>query len=263
MPKKHQYRASAQEKKERQEALRKEKNAAFWAKYKMPVIIGAAALVILIVAIVLIINAASAKGSLKVVDGKVEGLQENWLVDNLGTEKRPRYFKIAEVNVPEGYKNLGKVVNDTVEQNFMLAGMDEDTLMEQVLIMNMPGKDAADMAAAMNESTQGMLYVLEAQEPVHTTIAGKDVHYRVLTCADMKYDADGQPVAALGIYQAIGAYTDLKDNNCLMVYMTTKTFAPKAAEGEEDKVYTPEDLLPTEEDLMDAMEELFAGIVIE
>lgn len=264
MPKKHQYRASAAEKKKRADALRKEKNAAFWEKNKKPIIIGAAALIILIVAAVLIVNAITARGSLKVVDGQVEGLQENWLVDNLGTEKRPLYFKIAEVNIPEGYKNLGKLTNDPVEQNFLLASEREDAMMDQVLIMNMPKKSAKELADTLDATSQGLLYVLEAEDTVHTEIAGKDVYYRALTCADISYDSEGNPVSIKGIYKVIGSYINRDSKGCLMVYMTTKTFAPEQPMGSaSDEIIAPEDLLPTEEELLAAMAEFIGGIVIE
>lgn len=106
MAKKHQYRASAAEKKKRAAEAQRRQTKAFFDKYTKHLIIAAA---------VIVSNSLYYKGSLAVKDGKVEGYQENWLVKNMGTLSKPKYFKMGEVDLPQGYKSMGALVSDKME----------------------------------------------------------------------------------------------------------------------------------------------------
>lgn len=245
MAKKHQYRASAAEKKKRQAEQQKQKNAAFWAKYKMPVIIGAAALIVIVIAAVLMINGIAAAGSIPMKGGQLEGVQPNWLVDKLGGENSRNYFKVAEVNIPDGYKDLGGLKNDPLEQNFFLVPTAEDAMVENVTIMSMPGKNPQDLANGLG----GNLEYLMMFEPVQMEIAGKNVYMRILVSANYEMNANNAMGRDSGVYYFIGAYTDAMKDGSVMVCMTTKDF-PSVEE------------LPAKEDIMDALEEIFAGITI-
>lgn len=245
MAKKHQYRASAAEKKKRQAELQKQKNAEFWAKYKKPLVIGAAALIIIVIAAVLIINSTAAAGSIPMKGGQLEGVQPNWLVDKLGGENSKHYFKVAEVNVPDGYKNMGGLKNDPLEQNFFLAPTAEDAMVENVLIMSMPGDTPRELAANFEGNGDYLLI----SEPMQVEIAGKDVHMKLITCATYEMGPDGAPGNDSGVYYMMATYTKAMKDGSLMVCLTTKDFP-----GMED--------LPAMEDLMDALEEIYAGITI-
>lgn len=245
MAKKHQYRASAAEKKKRQEAQRKQKNAEFWAKYKTPLIIGAVALITIVIAAVLIINSIAASGSIPVKKGALEGVQPNWLVDNLSTGKRARYFKIAEVNIPDGYVNEGSMGNDKLEQNFYLVPTAEDAMVESVIIMSMPRKSPKELAAGLGDN----LNYLMISDPVQVEIAGKQVEMRVLPCVDYGLDPNVTANQEYGVYYFIGTYTEAMQDGSVMVCLTTKD-------------YPNLESLPAMEDIMDALEEIYAGITI-
>lgn len=245
MAKKHQYRASAAEKKMRQAELQKQKNAEFWAKYKKPLIIGAAALIIIVIAAVLIINGTAAAGSIPMKGGELVGVEANWLVDKLGGEKSRNYFKVAEVNIPDGYKDLGGIKNDPLEQNFFLVPTAEDAMVENVTIMSMPGKTPQDLAAKFEGSGDYLLI----SEPMQVEIAGKDVHMKLITCAQYELNANGNSENDSGVYHMIATYTKAMKGGSIMVCLTTKDFPGL-------------DTLPAMEDLMDALEEIYAGITI-
>lgn len=245
MAKKHQYRASAAEKKKRQAEMQKQKNAEFWAKYKKPLFIGAIALVAVIFVIVLIINTNAAAGSIPMKNGKLVGVQPNWLVDKLGGENSKHYFKVAEVNIPDGYKDLNGLKNDPLEQNFFLAPTAEDAMVENVLIMSMPGDTPRELAAKFEGNGDYLLI----SEPMQVEIAGKDVHMKLLTCATYEMGPDGAPGNDSGVYYMMATYTEAMKDGSLMVCLTTKDFP------------SMEDL-PAMEDLMDALEEIYAGITL-
>lgn len=245
MAKKHQYRASAAEKKKRQAEQQKQKSAAFWAKYKMPAIIGTVAVIALVIAVILIINSVAAAGSIPMKGGQLEGVQPNWLVDKLGNEKSKNYFKVAEVNIPDGYKDMGGLKNDPLEQNFFLVPTAEDAMVENVIVMSMPGKKPQDLANNLGEN----LDYLIASEPVQMEIAGKNVYMRILVSANYETNASNAIGKDSGVYYFIGAYTDAMKDGSVMVCMTTKD-------------YPSLETLPAKEDIMDALEEIFAGITI-
>lgn len=245
MAKKHQYRASAAEKKKRQAEQQKQKSAAFWAKYKTPAIIGAAAVIVVVIAVILIINGTAAAGSIPMKGGELVGVESNWLVDKLGGENSKNYFKVAEVNMPDGYKNLGGMTNDPLEQNFFFAPTAEDAMVENVIIMSMPGKKPQDLANGLGEN----LDYLMVSEPVQMEIAGKNVHMRILIGSNYEMNTSSVVSNDSGVYYFIGAYTDAMKGGSVMVCLTTKDF-PSI------------ETLPAREDIMDALEEVFAGITL-
>lgn len=245
MAKKHQYRASAAEKKKRQAEQQKQKSAAFWAKYKKPLIIGAAALIVIVIAAVLIINGTAAAGSIPMKNGELVGVQPNWLVDKLGSEKSNNYFKVAEVSIPDGYKDLGGLKSDPLTQNFFLEPTMEDAMVEKVTIMSMPGKAPDQLANEFGDYTDYLMI----SEPQKLEISGKEVYMRSLICANYEMNPDNTPGNDKGLYHMIATYTQAMKGGSVMVLLTTKDFP------------SMEDL-PAMEDLMDALEEIYAGITI-
>ena len=115
--------SSAAEKKKRAAEAQRRQTKAFFDKYTKHLIIAAIALAVIIAAAVIVSNSLYYKGSLAVKDGKVEGYQENWLVKNMGSLSKPKYFKMGEVDLPQGYKSMGALVSDKTEQNFFFAAV--------------------------------------------------------------------------------------------------------------------------------------------
>ena len=66
-------------------------------------IIAAVVLVLAIAAIIILPDAIEARHLIKVKDGALQGVEDNWLVLNVGTSSHPKYRKIAEVDPAEGY----------------------------------------------------------------------------------------------------------------------------------------------------------------
>ena len=65
-------------------------------------IIAAVVLVLAIAAIIILPDAIEARHLIKVKDGALQGVEDNWLVLNVGTSSNPKYRKIAEVDPVEG-----------------------------------------------------------------------------------------------------------------------------------------------------------------
>lgn len=177
--------------------------------------------------------------------GQLENVEPNWLVDNLGDEKNKLYYKIAEVNIPDGYKDLGGLKNDPLEQNFFLAPTAEDAMVENVLIMSMPGQKPQDMAAKFEGSGDYLLI----SEPMQVELAGKDVHMKLITCANYSMDAYGTTTNSIGLYYMVASYTSARKEGSLMVCLTTRDF-PSMEE------------LPSKEDIIFELENIYTGINI-
>jgi len=83
---------------------------------KKIMIIGFAALVVILIAVLVLPDAIARIGSLKVSDGVVQGLEENWLISNTGTSSKKIYKKLAEVEAIEGYE-LEETVDGITDSN--------------------------------------------------------------------------------------------------------------------------------------------------
>ncbi len=247
MAKKHQYRASAAEKKKRQEEAQRQKTKAFLEKHKLHLIIAAAALVVVIVAAVLINNSIYYAGSLKVQEDKIVGAQENWLIKNLGPPSKPKYYKMGEVDLPEGYKSLGGLLSDQKEQNFFFATEDETAPISQYTVMVMKNSNAKADAARNSDNTS---YINGDFNVYNQSIAGHDVHLRMGVCENQTADADGNFVSFIGYYRILAAYVETADNCTIKVTCFTPDYP------------TLEDM-PTDEEMMAYLEPIFSNIRVE
>lgn len=246
MAKKHQYRASAAEKRKRKEALQKQKTQEFFRKNKQFLIITAAVLVVLIVAAVLLSNKLYYTGALQVKDNAIVGMQDNWLVKNMGSMNKPKYVKIAEVDIPENYENKGPLTSDKLENNYLVAALDENALINQYTVLVMKDDDAKTTAAS------GLLnsaFIREG-EMQEVMLNGRTVYVTTGLCEDQMADAEGNFTDFLGYYKLISASMDTPKGGCVKV----TGFTPN---------YQTLDEMPTDEDVLAALENIFANIRLE
>lgn len=244
MAKKHQYRASAAEKKKRKAEAQRRQTKAFFEKYSRHLIIAAIALVVIIAAAAIVSNSVYYKGSLSVKDGKVEGYQENWLVKNMGSLSKPKYYKMGEVDMPQGYKSLGALVSDKTEQNFFFAAEDPAAPISQYTVLVMKNSNAKADAAVNSDNTSYM----NDEFTVHNAqIAGHDVHVRMGVCENYNADSEGNLTDFLGYYRILAAYVNNADNTTIKVTGLTPDYA------------TLEEM-PTEEEMIAYLEPVFAAI---
>lgn len=246
MAKKHQYRASAEEKRKRKEALQKQKTKEFFQQHKLHLIIAAAVLVVLIVVGVLISNSRYYAGSLEVKDNAIVGMEENWLVRNMGDYNRPKYYKLAEVNLPENYESKGALTSDPLENNFFIAALDENAIMNQYTVLAMKDTDAKTTSASalLNGS-----FIREG-EMQEMDWNGKTVYVTIGVCENFEYDDEGNPVQSLGYYKLITASVDCSMNSCIKV----TSLSPDYATLEE---------MPSDADVLAALEPILATITLE
>ena len=172
----------------------------------------------LLAAVCLFSSAAAAELTLNSSTGTLEGAQPSFLIKNLGSAEQPRYTKIADVMIPEGFRDLGGLKSDPLEQNFFLVPTDENAFADTILILYMPGQQAQAMAEAYGQF-QDYLSKTEAESRV---FAGQDVHLRTLLHEEYDYDDMGNKTDLLGLYLSCASYTQV-ENGALMVAVFTKT----------------------------------------
>lgn len=244
MAKKFQYRASAAEKQKRKQEKQKARQQAFWQQHKNHLIIGAIALAVVIIAACLICNGIYYKGALPVKDGKVTGTEANWLVKNMGTPSKPKYMKLGEADIPEGYKSLGPLVSDKNEQNFLISAEEPAAPINQYTVLVMKNSNAKADAAVNSDNTS---YINGAFNVYNRTLGGNDVHMRMGICENHEADSEGNFVNFLGYYRILTAYVNTAENCTIKV----TAFTPDYPTLEE---------MPTDEEMIANLEIVFAGI---
>ncbi len=101
------YRDRAAAKKNAQKAEQRRKDQARKAflekngrKITIASVAGVAALIVLFLLLKLFVGPG---GSIPNFFGTLRGVQDNWIVTNLGDDRHPRYYKMATFDIPEGY----------------------------------------------------------------------------------------------------------------------------------------------------------------
>lgn len=193
----------------------------------------------------LISSAAATELAINPSAGTLEGAQPSFLIKNLGSDEQPRYTKVAEVTIPAGFRDLGGLKSDELEQNFFLVPSDEASFADTILILYMPGQKAENLASVYGQY-QDYLYMTETE---NLSFAGHDVHLRTLLHEEYDYDDMGNKTDFLGCYLSCASYTNV-GNGALMVAVFTKTVTDTAS-------------LPGQNDLYSLLETLYGGIAID
>lgn len=213
MAKKHQRREHVSVRKKKEEELKLQKRQAFYAAHKKQIFIGVVAAVLVIALGWMAIDYFyTPGGSIRMFMGKLIGVEDSWIVRNLGTTKHPLYFKFGQVDAPEGYTLDAdySVTSDKSEQSFYYNADDESAAVQSVYYAGVKEKTSQEMLDTVMNS--GMYASLsEAKE---TEIAGMKVHY---VYAQMNPDStDASVFSALLIM-----YADTVKDSCVLINCTS------------------------------------------
>ena len=80
------------------------KSTGYTESEKKIMTIGFLVIVLVIVGVLVLPDWIESFSLLKVKDGVVQGVEDNWLICNLGTSSSPKYRKLAEINPVEGFE---------------------------------------------------------------------------------------------------------------------------------------------------------------
>ena len=86
-------------------------------------------------------------GSIPVFFGNLRGAEDTWVVSNLGTDKEPRYYKLAEVKTPEGYRvdSEYNASRDPLTRGRHFIPEDPDSPAGSLHVTGVAGRNAGDM----------------------------------------------------------------------------------------------------------------------
>lgn len=177
--KKRNYRAEEAHRRNLEQARIREQNArqkAFWQANGKKILIAAAAAIVLIVAIWLGCKwFVGPGGSIPNWFGTLRNVEENWIVQNLGDSRSPRYYKLGEFDAPEGYTRDPEylISGDKLNQNFYYAADDENALIKSVYAGGVKNMTAEQQIAILSSNSM----FTEAGESTVVDMAGHKVHY--------------------------------------------------------------------------------------
>ena len=235
---KNMERAKAQE----QSAKRK----AFLKKYRKLFTFGIPTLVVLVIGIWLIIKATTGpSGSIPNFFGNLQGVQEDWIVTNQGTDSKPRYYKMGTFEKPEGYtRDSGfNVSSDKADQTFYYTADDETAVIQSIYVSGVRNKTAREMLDTIVNYSMFYGEPLISEEP----IAGHEAKW-VLGMLNDDENATEESEPEIG-HRQITIYIDSVQNACILALLSTQS--------------TALDEIPSDEEVRAAAEKLLAHLTVE
>lgn len=152
-------------------------------KEKKTMIIGFAAILIIIICVIAIPNAIESKDLLKVKDGVVQDVGDNWLVSDMSETSKHKYRKIAEIDPAEGWqvRERAEGISDANEAYFYFEPIDAENAVadEYYAIV---GKGNYDELGAKASTSMGSFAneILYQGELVTEEYEGRNISYYVL-----------------------------------------------------------------------------------
>ena len=113
-------------------------------------------------------------GSIPNFFGTLRGVQDDWIVTNLGDSSSPRYYKLGSLTLPDGYTidSEYSISTDSNNQTFRLIP-DDASVVSSVYIAGVANRKAEDML----QTYIGFGKYTDATEPKTAEIGGHTVHY--------------------------------------------------------------------------------------
>lgn len=220
---------------------------AFLEKYRKQILFGVPALIVLIVGIVLICKATIGPGgSIPNFFGKLQGVEENWIVADQSTTKTPRYYKMGTFTAPEGYTLDPDyhVVSDSLTQTFYYTADDENALIHSIYVAGIKNKSAEEMVKTV------AAYNIFAEEPINSEELIGDFNAKWLL-GKINDDANATAESALEMgHVQLNIYIDSVQDASVLVFMSSKYQTPAAE-------------LPSNEEFLAEAEKILSGLSVE
>lgn len=202
----------------------------FWNKYgkKLLILIGVVAVVTLM--IIAGINwFVGVDGAIPGLFGKLNGVQSNWIVTNLETSPKTKYYKLGEFDIPSGFTadpNYDARTDDPHKQTFYITADDPASPVRAVYVSGVSKRKAEDMANQVK--SYGLS--LSSSDVKHANICGRDVVY-IYQVIDN--DAENKSENHPRCFSQLSMYQDtVKDSSVLM--SISSQIAPQADVATED-----------------------------
>lgn len=127
-------------------------------------------------------------------DGIVKGMEDNWLVIDLGSSSSHKYSHLANIDPAEGYsfKNTDYLTDENVRM--MYFSSDEDSSMEYIV---MGAKNSYDVQAETFMNNQGAIFaeIYDASDLIREEVSGVNTAgFWANGTINIVYDSDGNPI---------------------------------------------------------------------
>lgn len=160
---------------------------------KKAMIIGFSVIAVILIAVLVLPDFIESFSLLKVKDGVIQDLGDNWLVANTGTSSKAKYRKMAEVGEIEGYTLASTEPGFTDEnlQYFVFEPASEDSVAQTLNVQ--PGNgEAAELAETFRSQMGNFGEVLSMSEVEEAEINGMKTY---LVAMQYRYESPEAAIA--------------------------------------------------------------------
>lgn len=215
MAKKYQQRTHVDQRMQKEKEQKQQKNQEFVKKHKKLLKALGVALVILIVAAIFAADYfGSDQGSMRVFLGKVQNVEKNTVVGNLGTNNDPLYYTLAWYTPNEGYSPVAiSLSSDSNEQWLQYDADDENALIQSAILSSVRQRTAEGQASYLY-SSRSLANYASITEGKAAEIAGHQVYYNYATTLD-----SSDPSMA---YATLLIYKDTIRDSCVGVRLASR-----------------------------------------
>lgn len=206
-------------------------------KEKKIMIIGFAVLLVIVICAIVIPNAIEAKDLLRVKNGVVQNVGDNWLVCDMSETSKHKYRKIAEIDPAEGWQVRERAdgISDANEAYFYFEPIDaENAVADEYYAIVGKGKydelctkAATSMGSFANE-------VLYQGETVTDVVDGRNVAYYVLEYNMNVSEDENNPEYEYN--QTISLYVESPIEGRCVLLNASNTGADESAFGDRDAI---------------------------
>lgn len=205
----------------------KKTKTGFTEKEKKTMIIGAIAIVVILICVLVVPDLIEKTHLLKVKDGVVQDVGDNWLISNVGTSSKKKYRKLAEVSPIDGY-SVSKTetgLTDDQERIIYFAADDENAAVQEYYAFYGKGEynelaaSSLQSIAAFNSETLDQTDVTEAESN------GLKIAYYVIEYASTDSSDEENPVTTYT--QTVNMYVESNvSERCLILSSNARTDDP-------------------------------------
>lgn len=224
-------------------------------------IIGFAVIIVVVIGVLVVPDFIESFHLLKVKDGVVQGVEDNWLICNTGTSSHKKYRKLAETEPVEGYE-LSSIEDGYTDANLRYityAPADDSGVAEKLIVQ--PGNGAAaELVSAYQTQISRFGELLYLSDIEENTVNDTNVYSLIVEYRTQDYS---EQVAAEEAEAEAEAAADTEDEAPAEEAADAEEKAPAeeaATDAEEEapaeEAAAAEDEAPAEETADDAEEEI-------
>lgn len=174
--------------------------------------IGFLVIVVVIIGVLVLPDWIESFSLLKVKDGVVQGVEDNWLICNLGTSSSPKYRKLAEINPVDGFEMSETSYITDANTPYFIFEPTGDSAAQKLTVQ--AGNGGAEALASKYAETIGAFSdVLYKSDVAAETVGDRKiwtilVEYRMENYSEEEAESDAETEPTYSYTQSALVYTD-------------------------------------------------------